>query len=677
MKKIYSFILICSFHINSVELLSQYISIDGTSSDFYLNNQIFYPLTINYGVQIRKNSTNEYWVSPTHCYGNSNEFECNTKSECLIEISNQFQMIKDMGFNTIRLVGLSPDYNENYPSINSPNIFLSSTLLNSNFPISTSVLVKEVLNESNRLKLFSMINDVLNIAASKNLKVILLCGGPDGYNQRSIYSDYLEFLADYFKYNTSIFAYDIFNEPSYFSEMVNTENLSKQEICSIVSAWITKIKLKDVNHLVTIGFSNSNSVHDWDPELINIDFASFHPYGNENLLNNEIYWYSNHISKPWIIGETGLPADNMQTLYETQRHFAEITLKRCIDCGGKGYSWWQYQDVWWSINVNGVAEEDWFNNNLGLLTHDGITQTSLPGIYIQGTTKPVVSEFVNFSNYNPNYSCPMQSNYYNYSKARNKRVSGIILSSENINPISGAIINAYNSSDISIASSFSKSDGSFSIYSENASAITKLIIDYPKMESKTLYMNPLDYTPLVLSNLSFSNGQVQNYINNNNIQTSNLVINGNASSGGHVYLTAPVKVTLGYGTKVNYGGFLKVESNNVLQDILFLNKISPCSNALTGIDINGQNQLKETEKEPIGQRCSCEPNPVIDMVSFSCPNDETIIKFEIVNALGETVLANSNYENNQSINIESIESGIYFVFISRVSKIDKIKIVVN
>ena len=118
-----------------------------------------------------------------------------------------------------------------------------------------------------------MIFEILNEANNAGLKVILLTGkaGNTTTTFHDLYGDYLGRLAKKLKNNTTLMAYDLYNEPANMS-------LSKEIICNSVNNWYTIIKTNDPNHMVTIGLQNALDVFSWDPGLLSVDFLSFHLY---------------------------------------------------------------------------------------------------------------------------------------------------------------------------------------------------------------------------------------------------------------------------------------------------------------------------------------------------------------------------------------------------------------
>ena len=165
-----------------------------------------------------------------------------------------------------------------------------------------------------------------------------------------------------------------------------------------------------------------------------------------------MYWYGKYIKKPWIIGETAIPADNDSVSYEEQRAFAEKTLRQAYNCGAIGYSWWQYKDV------------EWYNfhaNFLGVVSRKGETINS-KGIKVNGTPKPTAEVFKNYKPQKDKEGCLCLDNYYNYSAHKDCRITGI-LSDNNGAPIEGGVVLAWNQHWTSSYHTVTKKDGSFEL----------------------------------------------------------------------------------------------------------------------------------------------------------------------------------------------------------------------
>lgn len=138
------------------------------------------------------------------------------------------------------------------------------------------------------------------------------------------------------------------------------------------------------NHLSTIGLTGIREVFEWDPNILSFDFISFHPYEYEpNQVLNELYWYGKYVTVPWIIGETSFPAENDSVKYEDQNKFAIKTLDQTCNCGGIGYSWWQYKDVKWG---------SYHSDYMGILNWKNTTVNE-KGNVVFGTVKPLENVF--------------------------------------------------------------------------------------------------------------------------------------------------------------------------------------------------------------------------------------------------------------------------------------------
>src|ERR1035437_11188909 len=72
---------------------------------FKLNGKDFYPMVLNYGAELMmKNSS--LWVRPAMT-GYEDKHIQQTKESALLKFKSDMQMIKDLGFNAIRLYGIA------------------------------------------------------------------------------------------------------------------------------------------------------------------------------------------------------------------------------------------------------------------------------------------------------------------------------------------------------------------------------------------------------------------------------------------------------------------------------------------------------------------------------------------------------------------------------------------
>jgi len=244
-------------------------------------------------------------------------------------------------------------------------------------------------------------------------------------------------------------AWDLFNEPLYFDSLER----SKKDVYFITKDWQELADRYAPDHLTTIGLTGIREVFEWDPNLVQVDFLSMHPYEYEpDQVRNEMYWYQKFIDKPWIIGETSVPADNDSVPYGDQTLFARKTLEQAYNCGAVGYSWWQYKDVEWG---------DFHADFMGVMSRSGETLNS-KGIAVTGTPKPVLSVFKEFSASSSVKPCLCPDNYYNYSKGDVYRIAGF-LKDEKGQPIEGGVVLGWNENWSSSYHTVSKSDGSFEL----------------------------------------------------------------------------------------------------------------------------------------------------------------------------------------------------------------------
>ncbi|MBP8824275.1 MAG: hypothetical protein KBH07_11580, partial [Flavobacteriales bacterium] len=182
--------------------------------------------------------------------------------------------------------------------------------------------------------------------------------------------------------------------------------------------YLDQLKLMDEHapdHLFTLGLTGIREAFEFDPELIDVDFISFHPYDYErDQVMNELAWYGKELTVPWMVGETAIPADNDSVLFDEQRAFAERTLAQARACGATGYSWWQYKDVRW---------HEFHPSHMGVLAREGFSRTR-QGHLVEGTPKPVADVFRTFDPQAPKGPCMELPNYYNYSGHSTSRICG-------------------------------------------------------------------------------------------------------------------------------------------------------------------------------------------------------------------------------------------------------------
>lgn len=437
----------------------------------YLENKRFkykgndyFPMMMNYVINF-KVKNNELFPLPARSYGATKKFTCNSANSCLDQLKTHFKLINEMGFNTIRIAGFDHLVKEN-----KDQHFIKAYNNKKGWKLLPLKEYKE--------KYIGCIQNILHIAEEAGLRVMIILQSP-------IDNDELEDLAksilNQFSNNSTLFAYDFFNEPLYFDE--KKQKRKKEEAYEIVCEWEQWMDEYAPKQLFTIGYSEPIEVFEWDPSILPVDFVAFHTY-HPLRIPNEIYWYTKYVDKPWMIGETSLPADDDSISFEEQRLFLRETLKRIVDCGGLGFGWWQFQDVQW-----GVFRQDY----KGLLTNKGKTKTK-DSLVIYGTLKPAAKEIINFKKPKSRKNdCPCMPNYYNMLGYNNIVLKGKIINDDTGKPIEGAVIRGWSKHYKIGVNTFSDPSGNFSLYSNVE--MTHFAISAPGME-KIKFSYKAEYKPL-------------------------------------------------------------------------------------------------------------------------------------------------------------------------------------
>lgn len=405
---------------------------------FSLHGKEFYPITLNYIVSLQTDGKN-IWPCPYTGYNKDSKFQYRTKDSCLLQLKADMNLIKELGFNCVRLVGIGEKMIDNKKTGIISIAALTGECKNTSFILASDENYKKYLDALDEL--FHSVNQA-------GLKSIFLL--PMTYPEIKTTEEHLIKIATRFNNDTSILAFDLFNEPLYFDSLER----KKEDVYYIVKRWNKMFKNQSPNQLLTIGLEGIREVFEWDPNILDVDFLSLHPYEYEpEQVRNEIYWYGKYIKKPWMIGETAIPADGDSVSYDSQKEFAQYTLDQTYNCGGIGYSWWQYKDV------------EWFKfhaNFMGVVNRNGET-TNSKGDKIFGTVKSIAKTF---GNYKPvkTGNCKCFDNYYNYSQHKSFRVVGRLVDNDD-KPIEGGALLAWNEWWSNSYHTITKPDGSFELLS--------------------------------------------------------------------------------------------------------------------------------------------------------------------------------------------------------------------
>lgn len=407
---------------------------------FKVKGETFFPLMLNYKTELLDFDDGLVFAAAKY-YDNPAIHEATTREEAREQFSRHMQIIEELGFNTVRLCIniIKSDDEGYYYNSQRDNVYL----------------------KKDTKRLVEAVEDMVNIAASHNLKSMLLLKSSWDEELAGFNSDMMKHLAQ----NEAVFAFDLMNEPLYFDIV---RDRKKSDAVKTASKWVKNAKKDAPNHLVTIGFAEPIEVFSWDASMIPVDFVEFHTYTPLSI-PNETWWWSRYIGKPWMIGETSLPADNDSVTYEQQRLFAEQVYQYTIDCGGIGFGWWEFQDLPKSYGINYEG------------TYSGIRDG-------EGNLKPVAYAFAKLKDLKK--GTPKKSvNYYNNFGYHNAVITGRIVD-EAGKPVEGAAVRGWNKWWRTGLNTCTDKEGVFNLYSNDE--CIHFAISAPGMDTKRFNMN-LEY----------------------------------------------------------------------------------------------------------------------------------------------------------------------------------------
>src|ERR1700758_792132 len=188
---------------------SDFVTLDGKT--FKLNGEDFYPMVLNYGVDVEIGN-NLCWASPSNT-GFGNETRDHNKEKANLKFKADMQMIKDLGFNTVRLVGIA-EYE------------LKDNAIKKNVDSGKDTLV--ILEGETLEKYMNGMAEMFKILDEIGLKAIVLTKKMPDANP--IVDEHLKKMLIRFKDEKAILAWDFFNEPLYFDQPAR----KKEDVFQIV-----------------------------------------------------------------------------------------------------------------------------------------------------------------------------------------------------------------------------------------------------------------------------------------------------------------------------------------------------------------------------------------------------------------------------------------------------------
>lgn len=406
-----------------------FVQLNGHS--FQLQGDEYYPVMLNYVPSYQTDADGSFVVAPHIDYDSVGYIEATGKEAVSEQLTGHFSLIKEMGFNTVRIcfnrLGQDEKGHAYYQTEEGQRFYISK--------------------KSDREAILKGVSEFIQIIHKEGLHVMLLIREPIGSTELE---NFTISLLERFREEPTIFAYDFMNEPLYFDE---EEMRKKEEAFSIVEHWRQLVRRHAPKQLFTIGFSEPIEVFEWDASILPVDFVEIHTY-HPLRVPSEIFWYSHYIGKPWMIGETGLPADNDSISYIEQAQFLTDAYKLVRDAGGCGFGWWEFQEI------PGTHFEA---GHTGLLNHEGTTTTADGRHTIQGSVKPAGRCLPSLQNYRPR-KMERPVNYYNMLGYSNIAIQGRIINASTKLPIEGAVIRGWNE-DWSVGmNTYSAPDGTFTLF---------------------------------------------------------------------------------------------------------------------------------------------------------------------------------------------------------------------
>ncbi|MBR1792693.1 MAG: carboxypeptidase regulatory-like domain-containing protein [Bacteroidales bacterium] len=356
---------------------------------FDLNGEPWFPLMLNYKVDLRQQGDSMAFIPATYYNGGT--------------LSEHFSIIASWGFNSIRIC-------------------------------------MDVMDEtSDTASVYQAALRMVREAGNAGLRVMLLIKPP--------FSDYWhEFAIGLLKRMSAqpvVWAYDFMNEPLYFDPLPDRD---KFDAVTLAATWHQMARQFAPHQLFTIALAEPIEVFVWDPSLLPVDFVEMHTY-HPLRVASEMYWYGHYCGKPWMVGETSLPADNDSVSYDWQSAFMRESYQCAVSNGAIGYGWWEFQDC-----LSGTNFEAWYS---GLRNSAGREK---PATSVVKTLRSLPRE---------TEAVARPVNYGNMLGYSNFSISGMVVDAKSLQPVEGAVIRGWNE-DWSVGqNTYSDSLGRFALISND------------------------------------------------------------------------------------------------------------------------------------------------------------------------------------------------------------------
>ncbi len=301
-------------------------------------------------------------------------------------------------------------------------------------------------NNGDSTAMFKATRRMVRQADSAGLRVMLLIKPPLDDYWAAYTKGLLRALADL----PALWAYDFMNEPLYFDPEPERD---KQDAVRLVARWRHWVRTLAPYQLFTVATAEPIEVFEWDPSMLPVDFIEMHTYHPLRVFS-EMWWYSHYCGKPWMVGETALPADNDSVPYAWQAQYAAESYMWSKHLGAIGFGWWEFAD--YPQGVNFEAQYTGLRDTLGqvkpalaaLMTvaHSDVNEQKIEAFALR-VTRPV--------------------NYFNMLAYGNICLSGRVVDKKSGAPVEGAVVRGWND-DWSVGmNTYTDASGRFTLYSND------------------------------------------------------------------------------------------------------------------------------------------------------------------------------------------------------------------
>jgi hypothetical protein len=468
---------------------------------FYLECEEYYPLACVYLLDVIKDMNGEFHIAPHSQYCQKSNcwkgaFSCGKDEvEWRKRIRKHLDTIAGMGFNTIRLNGLA--IQGHYSISDSVVVDLVSNRYliqySAKYPLCylTNDTVRFPIKPSSFARQGDLFEDFLQIVGEhnaaypdKSLRVTLLTGVGGLQKHVKEYASYLSYMGNRFKHNPLVMAYEINSEP-FGLGYPQYEAGNKYEVAQAFSYWYAELKKVAPMQYITLGV-NMVDAYNWDAQIIPMDFINFHwypdkakPYAGKEFQRHKaaLQWFSDSYDKPWIIGETGLWANDRVHAFnksiateKQQKEYALGSLTYSRWYGAIGYTWWQYKELSWQKDsvVRATA------NYHGL-------------VYREDTNQAYKMAAGAFKRFNPHMHCDTCFNassaiHLNPEGYQSSRLQGSVRTSMG-EPVQNAFIRAIGKTGkvYTLYRTFSDANGLYNIHAKSTDDIYQVSVSYPGM----------------------------------------------------------------------------------------------------------------------------------------------------------------------------------------------------